>query len=627
MTDRTSIFDDHRFDDTANRAKRELLRLLAGDADGRGVAGRPPTPDEEALLTATTLVVDELHARLRHLGDSLRAPILELFGLRPRPSTAARTVVLFWFLTPLPGSIHIPRHTEVAGGPAADAVVFTTTRSVRVAPNRVTRTLVDRAMPAVLVGLAEPAGNTVVALTGTAVSGTGLDSTSAAAIAGRDGTWECWDGEGWRRCWPHDTDHTNPNHTNPDQPHTALVEIPTRHEATTIGGHRAAWLRWRPRPAVRLSPTPPGFTVRTVAAAVGVVHARQVVDEPLGVSDGSPGQRFRPRGAPTVVANAPDPSVEVDAGDGWTAWTLVSGFTDSGPDDRHVLLDAATGEVRFGPAIREPDGRLRRYGATPPAGAVIRIRGYWVGGGTAGNVAKGELNLLRTPIPGVRVRVENPIAGSGGNDGESEADLWRRAPLTVRANARAVTAADHEELARRADPDVARAYCVRDSAAATVRVLLVPEPPRDRADRPELADLLPSTATLRRVASHLDRHRLLGVSIVVEPPSYQGVSVAAEVIATSGAGTARAEILAALYGFLHPLTGGWDAAGWPFGHPVTEGAVAGVLHRLPVVREVASLTLYPVDLASGARSAPHQIQLVPTALPVSVDHDVQIRVR
>ena len=47
-------------------------------------------------------------------------------------------------------------------------------------------------------------------------------------------------------------------------------------------------------------------------------------------------------------------------------------FAASAPADRHFTIDAYAGEVRFGPAVRQPDGTLRHHGAVPPTGAAIR---------------------------------------------------------------------------------------------------------------------------------------------------------------------------------------------------------------------------------------------------------------
>jgi hypothetical protein len=49
--------------------------------------------------------------------------------------------------------------------------------------------------------------------------------------------------------------------------------------------------------------------------------------------------------------------------------------------------------------VRQPDGDLRCYGATPARGAVLALRRYRTGGGLQGNVMRGEINTLKSSIP------------------------------------------------------------------------------------------------------------------------------------------------------------------------------------------------------------------------------------
>src|SRR6185437_13083222 len=121
------------------------------------------------------------------------------------------------------------------------------------------------------------------------------------------------------------------------------------------------------------------------------------------------------------------------------------------------------GELRFGPAIRQPDGGWRRFGAVPPVGAALRFTRYAHGGGLAGNVATGALTVLPAPLPGV-ASVTNPRPATGGADPESLDGARRRAALELRARTRAVTAEDFERLTLEATPRVARALCATPDA-------------------------------------------------------------------------------------------------------------------------------------------------------------------
>jgi hypothetical protein len=108
-------------------------------------------------------------------------------------------------------------------------------------------------------------------------------------------------------------------------------------------------------------------------------------------------------------------------------------FALSAPLDRHFLLELARGEVRFGPAIHQPDGGWRRYGAVSPVGATMRLsRRYRQGGGGTGNVAPRALTILPVAIPRI-ASATNPRAATGGVDAESLDGARERARLIAQA--------------------------------------------------------------------------------------------------------------------------------------------------------------------------------------------------
>ena len=101
------------------------------------------------------------------------------------------------------------------------------------------------------------------------------------------------------------------------------------------------------------------------------------MDEFLGESEGVPGGQFKLRNAPVVAAEKPL-VVEVNEGDEWQQWSERPNFAASGPDDRHFVLDAASGEIAFGPAVRLADGapaQLRRRAAEGRAPSGCRSTG------------------------------------------------------------------------------------------------------------------------------------------------------------------------------------------------------------------------------------------------------------
>jgi len=411
------------------------------------------------------------------------------------------------------------------------------------------------------------------------------------------------------------------------------LHVPDGHVMSRVGVQEAGWVRCRVtearpgQPFYSVSPTVRAAEAATIGGTTTAAHAEMITEDVLGEAAGVPGERFRTEYAP-VVAGDPPLVLDSSDGDGWQEWRLVRHFAASEPADPHFQLDAATGEISFGPAVRTPDGGLRQHGAVPGKGATLRVRNYRTGGGRIGNVARGALNVLRTSIPYV-AQVENREAARGGVDAETLEEAKRRAPVALRAQDRAVTARDYEELARRAAPDTARIRClpVDEAGAGAVRVLVVPQAVPDPGGRLRFEQLVPGDDLLRRVTRHLDERRPIGIRLAVGPPFYQGVTVVATVHAFGSAETERVRLAAldALHAHLDPLTGGADARGWPFGRPLQAGEVFAVLQRVPGVELVDEVRLHAADPLTGKRGdAVDRIDLDASALVFSYDHKVRV---
>ncbi|MGW3460177.1 putative baseplate assembly protein [Streptomyces olivaceoviridis] len=420
-----------------------------------------------------------------------------------------------------------------------------------------------------------------------------------------------------------------------------ILHVPAAHTASVVAGHSGGWLRCRlveaaaDQPAYVASPTVRRASAFTIGGTVEVAHAETVVEEVLGLSEGVPGQGFRVARPPVVAGEAPF-VVEVAEGRGWVEWTRVDDFAHSTPYDRHITLDPNSGQVDFGPAVREPDGTLRLYGAVPPKGASLRVRSYRTGGGRRGNVARGALRVLRSSLPFV-ARVENRRPALGGVDGETVENARVRGPMALRTLHRAVVPHDYELLAREVAPDAARVACVPARPAeggqspdqgSGVRLLVVPAGGDDKQGRIRFQELIPPQDTLAMIASYLDERRPIGTRLVVEPPYYQGVTVVASVVPGRGvaADRLREATLAALYGYFNPLSGGPEGKGWPFGRPVHSGEVFAVLQRVPGVDLVEDVRLFPADPLTGERGeASTKIELDRHALVFSYEHQLRVR--
>ena len=116
-----------------------------------------------------------------------------------------------------------------------------------------------------------------------------------------------------------------------------------------------------------------------------------------------------------------------------------------------------------------------------------------------------------------------------------------------------------EFLTREAAPEVARVRCIAAGAgpeAGTVKVLAVPAAPQQQA-RIRFEDLVPTVETLERIREKLDRSRLVGTRVLIEPPTYQGVTIVATVRARPRASVSsiREEAVARLHEYFNPLVG------------------------------------------------------------------------
>jgi predicted phage baseplate assembly protein len=365
----------------------------------------------------------------------------------------------------------------------------------------------------------------------------------------------------------------------------------------------------------------------------GAWHAEVIRDEDLGVTEGVPGQRFNLLNTPVLATEEPAKlAVSGPSGPGgeptWTTWTQVADFASSSPEDLHFTIDGSLGEVRFGPAIRQQDGSLRRYGGVPPKDAFVRMLEYRSGGGQIGNVAPGALRIMKSSFPFVS-SVANRRGAIGGVDGEDIENAKLRGPIRLRTRGRAVTTEDFEHIAREAAPNIGRVKAVAagDGAqAGAVRLLVVPALPAAEG-RVKFDQLAPEATLLEAITRRLEECRVIGTRIAFEPPGYRGITVEATVRPSMGVNPNRlkADAERALYEYLHPITGGPDHNGWPFGRPVTIGEIYSVLQRVQGAEVVDSVYLFATNAETGqGREATPRLELKPNVLVFSVAHTVNV---
>jgi predicted phage baseplate assembly protein len=641
--------DDRRFQDLVDEAKHLVQRNCPEWRD-HNVSDPGVT-----LIETFAHMVDQVLYRLNRVPDLHYLRFLDLIGVRLFPPTAAHGEVTFWLSAARETPVVVPAGKQVASvrTEVEEPVVFTVERTLTIVPCTLahlatstsdtglppvdhTDELLAGGGPACFTGSPAP-GDAVLFGLSAAVPGCAVLLRMTCDVEGQGvdphdppWAWEAWDGNGWAPCEV-DRDTTGAFNKAGD----LVLHVPGSHTMSVLARQRAGWLRCRltepePRqPFYQKSPRLHAVAASTIGGTVHAVHAEVVHDEVIGVSEGVPGQRFQLGRRPVVVADGAL-IAEVASEDGWQPWKEVTSFAESGPADRHVMLDRVAGEVVFGPAVRQPEGGLRYYGAVPAKAAAIRVPEYRAGGGRRGNVAREVLQVQRDPIPFVSNVVNRRPAG-GGVDGESVRDASVRGPLLLRTRDRAVTVEDYEQLTREAAPEAARVRCIpvvdgdgRESAA--IRVLVVPAVP----DTGELdfATLQLDPAMRTRIEQYLDERRCVGALISVEPPFYQGVTVVAQLRARArtSPGTLGARASQALYDYFNPLTGGPDGTGWPFGRPVQSGEVFAVLQRLPGVELVEDVRLFSANPITRARgNQVDRLDLPANALAFSFGHQVRVK--
>jgi predicted phage baseplate assembly protein len=198
-------------------------------------------------------------------------------------------------------------------------------------------------------------------------------------------------------------------------------------------------------------------------------------------------------------------------------WIRVDDFLSSKVDDRHFVLSAAEGKIRFG------DGKRGRI---PEAGALVLADEFRYGGGARANQAgAGTIKNPQSVLTGVD-KVTNERPAVGGADEQTIEELRREAPSIVKRRERAVTREDFASFAKETG-GVKNAVAIANShpdfpnveVPGAVTVVIVP----DTGDTPPI----PSSDLIASVCKRLEPHRLITTEVYVKGPEYKEVRVEA----------------------------------------------------------------------------------------------------
>lgn len=384
--------------------------------------------------------------------------------------------------------------------------------------------------------------------------------------------------------------------------------------------------------------------------AVHVTHATTVRNEVLGRGTGRPRQKFALANQ-NVLAGTLELAVQesVDATTPLEEWAETDAIEAADAFARLYVLDREAGTIESG------DGEHGRIvPLVPGTGEVIALR-YRHGGGLAGNVGVGAITVLDSGAAGV-AGVVNPVRADGGRDAETLEQAKTRVRKEIASRSRAVTAEDFRWIASQTrDVRVARAEVIPlrrplprtlaagpasgggtipagppismhcgtvpqgplgldpRVAAGAVSVVVIPDEPG--------SEPVPTRSFLRAVCRWLDAHRLVTTEVHVVPPQYcRFCDVQVMVQARPGYTRSRLQDLVGerLARWLHPLTGGDEGTGFPFGGQVHIAELIALVTRVEGVARVESISAWFTRTRSAATPRQGQLVLCPS-LPGQVD--------
>jgi predicted phage baseplate assembly protein len=657
----TQPLDDRSFQDLVDEAKRRIP-LYCPEWTDHNVSDPGVT-----LIELFAWMVDILLYRVNQVPMRHYIELLNLLGIQLEPPQAASVPVTFYLSAPQTQVITVPRGTATstsrAGG--GEAVVFTTGQDLVIRPAKllhiVTRyrgadggmayheiplarlsgefTIFSPDKPqegdALYVGYDVNLDNHYVGLEMNAVRAGGLNIIPESPPI----IWQAWTAEGWR-----DTDVELDSTGGMSFTGQVRMHLPVM-ARSEINGVEAYWVRCQVTPTredqrpYATSPILKRIDLVTWGATVIASHATETANEALGRSDGSPGQVFHLEHVP-ILPRHEDEKVEIwlPGMEGWQPWTEVETLAESKADDRHYTLDGATGEIRFGPALRQRNGTVLRYGALPSRGAEIRFSRYRYGGGTAGNVRAGSVTQPRIALAYID-RTSNRSGALGGLDQETLEQAMFRARNLLRARYRAVTPSDYEFLTLDAfKGEIARVCCLQTAVAGgtaehsgpgQVYVLVIPHLPDEEAGRyiplPRLA-LAPALQS--RIAAFLSERRLLTTQLEVRAAAYKRIRVDAQVVARPEVDERRLtnDIRMALDRFVNPLRGGPDGTGWPFGRELYLSDLYSCIQKVDGLLNVQNIDVYWIDDEDRAHKADRKIDLLEHEVVVSDIHNIEVTV-
>ena len=265
---------------------------------------------------------------------------------------------------------------------------------------------------------------------------------------------------------------------------------------------------------------------------VPVVQGRSIVNEVLGISDGTPNQRY-PLAQPSALAGSIQ--IVMATTPPTPPWRLRQNLVYSPPAYTPDQLAALQYQDRIASTLAfsrnaDPDFAVQtdendittvifgdgQYGLIPPVGVQI-LASYRVGGGSIGNVGAGQITTVvkSAQLQLIGAKVTNRDPASGGAERESTDDAIKFAPTVFGSMQRAVTGNDYVAQAR-LFPGISKA---RAEVTNWNFIKLYVAPTGDGE--------FPTDTLKKNLLAYFEDKRMLTTFIQVENPEYVSIQLQA----------------------------------------------------------------------------------------------------
>lgn len=377
---------------------------------------------------------------------------------------------------------------------------------------------------------------------------------------------------------------------------------------------------------------------------IGTVMARnwkEVKDEELGVSDGTPNQTFPLKQGPVLLDFVylsndykPNPEIQVD-GEKWTLKPFLltkESRVSASNEAKHFTVDDFDNIVRFGDGV---------FGAILPERAKIVCKRYQVLEGPEALIKVGELKYILDEIPGLQpgetLSIEGNEDAEGGMNFFKKDELFTKGLENLRKPYRLITSedfarvllTDFNEFQRLSEskPEILRAVAMMNRKALKpsglgertghVTILVLPE-----FDEKEMKDedkditykqtLINVDPLKDKILRFLDKRRLITTQLHLISAKLKRVEIRIGVVINKERNFREMEnmIRNKLYDFMSILKGYFDKNGWPLGRSLYKSHIYRLVENIEGVDHVSSLLLAPSNIKRDIEIAEHELPVL-----------------